>query len=410
MNCCRASRARSGERAADLASGAVSNKAFLAAIPFLALPLAVACGDEGTDPSDGGSGGGEDTTSTTTTTTGGTTTGGEGGAGGMPNTPTRQTANGDVTWTVTFDDVAKAAGATDCTYTRHYEAVEDESAKWYCPSCEVILHSTVEMTQGLDDCFSQVSPDAAPAESEWIGYGNGVYYRGLGIRMSEQGTIDLNGSTGTITHAVTMLDAPVGGTMEFAISGNLTFGSEDGDPMNGFNTPATYTCGWPKADPPAYTGNYTIAIGQTLPDGLFKDKCDETVRLHDLKGAYLVVEMGARDCPPCQAMAGQEEAFIADMAAQGITVYVVTLLGRSLSDPLGETTTTMLNTWTNNYELTSPILADRGWGLTMFLDVFGADTGYPSMAIVDPDLKVIDVQNGFGSFAEIEALIAADAQ
>jgi peroxiredoxin len=388
----------------------VSRKAFLAAGPFLALPLAVACGDDGATPSDGGSGGGGDTT-TATTTTSAVGTGGTGGAGGMDNPPmSRQNVLGDVTWTVTFDDVAKAAGATDCTYTRHYEGVEDESAKWFCPSCEVIFKSTVEMTQGLDDCFSQVSPDAPPAEEEWIGYGNGTYYRGLGIRMSEQGTIAVDASTGTITHAVTMLEAPAGGTMEFAITGNLTFGSEEGDPMNGFTPPATYACGWPKADPPAYTGDYTIAVGQTLPDGLFKDRCDETVRLHDLKGAYLIVEMGARDCPPCQAMAGEEEAFIADLAAQGITVYVVTLLAPSLANPLGETTINMLETWTNNYELTSPVLADRGWGLTMFLDVFADQTGYPSMAIVDPDLNVLEIQNGFGSFAEIEALIVADAQ
>ncbi|MBL9027397.1 MAG: redoxin domain-containing protein [Myxococcales bacterium] len=388
----------------------MSRTTLLALAAFASLPLAVACGDESATPSDGGSGGGDSPTTTTGDTS--SSTGGTGGEGGMNNPPPLMRDNilGDVTWTVTFDEVAKAAGATDCTYTRHYEGVEDNSAKWFCPDCEVIFKSTVEMTEGLEDCFSQVSPDLAPLEEEWIGYGNGTYYRGTGIRMAEQGTIALDGTMGTVTHAVTMLEAPVGGTMEFAIAGAFTMGTEEGDPMNGFTPPATYTCGWPKADPPAYTGDYTVVVGQQMPDGLFKDKCDETVRLHDLKGAYLIVEMGARDCPPCQAMAGDEEAFIADMAAQGITVYVVTLLAPSLSNPLGETTKNMLDTWTNNYDLTSPVLADRGWGLTMFIDVFGDTVGYPSMAIVDPDLNVLEVQNGFGSFAEIEALITADAQ
>jgi hypothetical protein len=116
------------------------------------------------------------------------------------------------------------------------------------------------------------------------------------------------------------------------------------------------------------------------------------------------------DCPPCQSMAAGEEQFIANMAAQGIDVKVITLLAPSLSDVIGNTTTQMLDTWKNNYGLTSPVLADRGWGLSMFIPAIGEEAGYPSWTLVDPNLVVMDFGTGFGTFADFEAAIVADAQ
>lgn len=385
----------------------------LLALAALSVSASVAaCGDDPADPTDDGAGAstGEGAGTTTAVTTGtGETTAATTGAGG--NTPEGDvaTASGDVQWAVTFDADAIAAGATNCTYTRHYEAVEDESAKWFCAACDTILVADVEMTEGEADCFSQISPNP-PLDKEWIGFAGDTYFRGTGFIMSEQGTISSDGTMATLTHAVAAQPAPAGGTFDFAISGSFTLGSTIGDPMNGFTPPATYACGWPKANPPEYTGDYTLAVGSVVPDGLFKDRCDETVRLHDFQGSYLLVEMGARDCPPCQAMAGEEEAFVADMAAQGITVYVVTLLAPSLSDTLGETTVPMLETWTTNFELTSPVLADRGWGLSMFYPIYEDQVGYPSIAVVAPDLTVLHEQVGFGTFDEIETMILADAQ
>ncbi len=370
------------------------------------LPLLLACGDDAATPDDDGGGAGDGTGAgpgQTVTTGAGTT-----GAGGVVELA-QATIAGDVTWQVTFDATAQAAGATNCSYTRHYEGIEDASRPWVCPSCEVVFRATVQMTAGEADCFSQVSAEP-PSDEEWIGYGGGVYYRGIGP-MSAQGTADVAGQALTTTNAVTMLDAPVGGTMEFAIAGSLTLSSQDGDPLNGFVPPATYACGWPKADPPAYTGDYTIVSGGVVPDGLFKDACDETVRLHDFQGSYLFINMGARDCPPCQLMAGDEEAFVQSMAMQGIEVHVITLLAPSLANPLGETTTAMLDGWIDNYSLTSPVLADRAWGLSMFLPLFAEQTGYPSWVMVDPELRVMDFASGYpaNGFADMEAAILADA-
>ncbi len=339
---------------------------------------------------------------------GSTPTGGAGGSGGTINPgQSRITIAGDATWAVTFDATAQGNGATNCSYTRHYEGVQDQSRPWLCPSCEVIFLATVQMTAGQQDCYVQVT-DQPPATEEWVGYGGGTWWRGRGGPMSDQGTATVTTTTVDLVNAVQDLEAPVGGIMGFDVTGAFTLGEEQGDPMHGWVAADSYSCNWPKSNLPEYTGNYLLTIGQTLPDGLFRDRCDEVVRLHDFQGAYLVIDMSAIDCPPCQNMAAEEAQFVADMAAQSIEVHVITMLAPSLADPLGLTTTAMLENWTTTYGLASPVLADRGWGLSMFLPALVDETAYPSWVIVDPDLVVFNMGVGYGGFGELETAILAD--
>ena len=337
---------------------------------------------------------------------------GGGGTGGTIDPPVyvRATITGDITWVVDFDAVAEGNGATDCSYTRHYVGVEDESAPWLCPSCTIMFRADVEMTAGLQDCFPQVSA-ATPPPVEWLGYSaDGAFWRSSGFPMTEQGTTTPT-ATGFDTANV-LLDQPIdtGGVLAFDIAGSMTVDEDDGDPLAGWRPPASYACGWPKADPPPYQGDYLVVPGQTVPDGVFKDACDEVVRLHDFRGSYLLIDMSARDCPPCQLWASQEDAFATSMHAQGIDVHVVTLLAPSLNDVIGETTLGMLTYWTNKYALSSPVLADRAWGLAMFEPALGVDNvAYPSWVLVRPDLSVVSFGAGFASFAEFETAIVADA-
>lgn len=317
---------------------------------------------------------------------------------------TRLTLQGDVTWTVTFDEDAKAAGATDCSYTRRYTGVENSSRPWGCPTCDARFRADVEMVEGLTDCYEQVTP-REPAEVEWLGYGGGPWFRGSGALLAEQGTALVEGNTVTVANVAMDIEAPVGGLLQFDVAGTLTIGEEQGDPEHGFVAADSYTCGWPKADPPPYDGDYVLAIGSVVPDGIFEDACEENVRLHDFAGAYLVVDMAAVDCPPCRQMAALEEQFVEEMSAAGIEVHVVTLLAPSLDDPLGETTKAHLDAWNMTFALTSPVLADRGWGLAEFSPAIGDETGYPSWAIVAPNLEVIDFGTGFGGWGSMRATI-----
>jgi thiol-disulfide isomerase/thioredoxin len=377
------------------------------------LATLTACGDDGGSAASTSAtgGGGNDAGATTGSSQGGSSAGGgaQGGAGqgGADPGPMRKTIEGDITWQVTFDATAASMGKTDCSYTRHYVGTEDASRPWVCPACEVVFRADVEMTAGKTDCYAQIS-DGEPLAEEWIGYGGGVWYRGYGP-MSDQGTMTLDGAAITTTNSVPDQPLMSGGAITLDVVGALTLGAEPGDAMNGFVPPATYACGWPKADPPPYTGDYTIAVGQQLPDGVFKDTCDEAVRLHDLKGKFLIVDMSARDCPPCQAMADAEPAFMEELAMQGIEVEVVTLLAPSLANPLGDTTTGMLTQWSNNYGIASPVLADRSWGIAMFAPLFGDQVAYPSWVVADENLQVIEVGSGFDNFDAARAAILAAA-
>lgn len=320
--------------------------------------------------------------------------------------PERATLAGDVTWTVDFGPDSEAAGLTDCSYTRTYTGAEDGSAPWLCPDCDAVFLADVELIDGLDDCYALIAT-TEPLATEYLGYGGGVWYRGAGSWLTERGPATVDGDTLTISQTVTPEE--LGVDYGFEIGGTLTLGTELGDPNRGFVAPDTYACGWPKADPPPYTGDYAAAVGAPLPDGVFADVCEEPVRLQDFAGAYVVVDISAMDCGPCQDAARAEEEFVASLEAAGIVVHVVTLLAPSLSDTAGTPTTAQLQDWIDRYGVTSPVLADRVWGLSVVGQQIPDDFGYPTFLVVAPDLQVVDLQVGFGDWSSIEEIIVADA-
>ncbi|MCA9491085.1 MAG: redoxin domain-containing protein [Myxococcales bacterium] len=325
-----------------------------------------------------------------------------------PGTPAeapvlRQTMDGLVTWSVDFDAEAEASGLTDCSYTRHYVGVEDRSTPWLCIGCEQIFRASVEMEPGWETCWDTVST-SLPLEEEWFGIGGGTWYR-QGVAF---GDAETDGDSFSVSVTTDPDPADVG-SMVFDISGSATTGEEEGDPLGGWVPAESYTCGWPKADPPAYTGDYTARIGGTLPDGVFDDVCKEPVRLHDFAGRYLIVEISAMDCPPCQAAASEETAFVESMKAEGIEVEVITLLAPSLSDTAGTPTKPQLKQWIDQYDLHSPVLADRVWGLAVVAPAVGDGFGYPSMMVVSPDLEILDTSVGFGGYDGMGDLIRSHA-
>jgi hypothetical protein len=318
-----------------------------------------------------------------------------------------RTVAGTITWNVDFNATAEADGAEDCAYTRTYFGVEDNSAPWLCPGCDAVFLADAEITEGREACFDVVST-SDPADTEWLGYGGGVWYRGSGAWLSERGPA--TEADGVITVEQVVDEADSGGDYAFDIRGALTLGEQPGDPLAGWTPAETYACGWPKADPAAYEGDYVAAVGATLPDGVFHDVCEDAVRLHDFAGTYLVVEISAMDCPPCQDAASEEEAFIASMAEEGIAVHVVTMLAPSLSNTAGTPTTDELQEWIDAFDLASPVLADRVWGLSVYGQYAGDDYGYPTFFVVAPDLEIIDINVGFGSYDTFADVIRADAE
>jgi len=167
--------------------------------------------------------------------------------------------------------------------------------------------------------------------------------------------------------------------------------------------PAKYACGWPKADPPAYTGDYSLAVGKQLPDGIFKDACGEAVRLHDLAGTYLLVEMAAVDCPACRSMSEYQEWWVGELASIGIKLRVVTLLAPSLAGRLDAAGTEVLKLWSSTFQLNDPVLGDRMWGLNVIGRAYPG-SGYPSWVLASPALDVIEVHSGNGWLPVMDAV------
>lgn len=316
------------------------------------------------------------------------------------------TVSGTITWNVDFDADAEADGAADCAYTRAYTGIEDRSAPWLCPDCELLFLADADIADG-QDCYDLVSA-SVPAATEWLAYEDGRWYRASTSGMTERGASAFDGETWTVEQ-VSDASESLSGTVVYTITGTLTVGQGTGDILNGWAASETYDCGWPQADPPAYDGDYSVEIGGTLPDGLFPDVCEDTVRLHDLSGRYLVVDISAMDCGPCQSAAADEEAFVEAMAEQGIEVMIVTLLAPSLSNTAATATTEEITAWIEEFGLSSPVLGDRMWGMSVIGGAVGDDFGYPAFAVVNPALEVLDLHVGYSSFDDMAALIAADA-
>ena len=351
---------------------------------ILPMTLLAACTTKGSDSAE--------TTDTTPTTT---------PSGNL------STISGEITWAIDFDAEAEASGLTDCSYSRTYTGVENASAPWACPACEIVYEADITMSEGYADCYSQIST-TTPSEVEWLGYGGGEWYRGSGAAMTVRGDAELTDALLTVTQTIEGSEATTG-TLTFQIDGSLTRSATEGDPMHGYTPPDTYACGWPKADPAAYDGPWEITDSGTMPDGWFLDVCDEPVRLHDFKGAYLVIEVSAMDCPPCQTAAEAEPEFEAALHEAGIEAYAITLLAPSLSDVAGTPTNAQLQQWIDLFSLTSPVLADRGWGYKLVGDHMGDDFGYPTLLVYDPDLNLIYQQVGFSTYDDILDAITTHA-
>jgi len=310
--------------------------------------------------------------------------------------------SGSATWSVEFDD-----GTEPCTYTRTYEGLEDRSHDWLCPSCEILFRADVSF-EG-QDCYDLVSEGYPHADVEWLGWGADVFYRSgtENYVLTEQGAV---GDSLEWTSSTDWLDLVTGTKVRFDIDGAFVkTPNADGDAYHGFGPPDFYACGWPKADPPPYEGDFAMGPGLKLPDGLFLDRCEQPVRLHDFAGRYLVITVSSMDCGPCQDMAQGEWGFVAGLAAEGIEVEAITLLAPTLDAVLDPTTTSQLDSWVDAYGLHGPVLADRGWGVWVAGEALGDGFGYPTWIVVDPGLAIIELDSGFRTWDRMATIIRNDA-
>lgn len=315
------------------------------------------------------------------------------------------TAQGEATWTVTYDEAAHTAGYVDCSYTRTYDLAEDRSAPWLCTDCDLHLVGSVAMSEQDAACYRALT-GIDPATEERVGWSGATLRRAIlpFAPLVEAGTVVASDATVDIASDSGPVDATVG-TVTITAAGTLALGIGPGDPMHGLTPPIAYTCGWPAPDPAPYTGDYLLARGEIVPDGLFRDSCGEGFRLHDVHGAYAVIEISAADCAPCQTMASTAGAGLAPLETANIDTTVVTLLAPSLAAPLSPSEPALLSAWNETFEAHGPVVGDRGWGFAVAASQWGYEITYPTWIVVSPSLTVLDFGEGFPGWEVIVDVI-----
>ncbi len=371
------------------------------------LTLLLACGDKTAETGTADTVGTVDTAETTPDTTPGQTEEGE--------IPAVQ-VTGSVTWTLEFDETAEAKGFTDCSYTREYAGTQYLDMDYLCADCVVQVQGTATMTEGLD-CYSQISSSASTERTEHWGWSDAAFYR-TGV---EQGTLgELSaftppaaGEAGTIGWE-SESDLTDGGVMLLTATGSLSWQTDEATllPEPWPASPASYACGWPTNDPGTLTLDYDLAVGKTFPNVRLIDQCGERMALWDLYGSWLIMDTSQSDCGPCRSMAEGAEAFVAEMAAEGIDVKVVSFLGNGLSNPYGTPDEATHTDWVESYSLTDPVLYDQGFAYALFPDFVteytGESFGYPTWIVVDPEMNLVHGNIGFGSWDDVGDVIKAN--
>ena len=319
---------------------------------------------------------------------------------------------GYATWTLEFDETAESAGFTDCSYSRSYEGLQYLDQPYLCPDCDVQTGGTATMTEG-DECFAQIS-SAGPERYEAWGFSQAGFFRGAPENrpMGQLAEIALAGEgEETEISWSSEYELTDGGLMDLSASGGFTWTI---DPNTEIIPPehsqtGDYACGWPQNDPGNLVLDYTLADGSVFPNAYLRDQCDEEVAIWDLYGRYLVFDNTQPDCGPCRSMADTSEAFIQDMADQGIEVMMVSLMGNGLSEPWVEPSLDTVESWVTAYALESPVLADRGFGYGLMPPYFDNDYGFPAWMVVAPDMTIIQGGIGFGSWDTIESIVLGHA-
>ena len=107
-------------------------------------------------------------------------------------------------------------------------------------------------------------------------------------------------------------------------------------------------------------------------------------------------------------MAQQAPDFLTEMDDLGIPSEFLSMLGEGLSNVVGEPGQSAFDDYLAAYGHGGPLLKDRGFGYAIFQPYWEDDLGYPTWAVIRPDMTVLYVGKGFDSWDQVRDLIVAD--
>ncbi len=320
------------------------------------------------------------------------------------------------TWTLEFDGTAEAAGLWDCSYTRSWEGLEFVDQPYLCPDCSHMAAGQATMEEGAD-CFAQIS-SADADRAEWWGFGDAGFYRTAGENLP-LGELPVTSSEtydgGAQFDFENTYDLTDGGVVELSATGTMSW-EDSGTLLPDYwaERQTDYAGGWPRDDPGDLVASEVLELGSTFPNVRLYDQCDDLVELWDFHGTWLVIDHSAFNCGPCIAMAQDFGGLQAELAAEGVDVQMVTLMGGPLSEWWTTPSSADVNSWVDDYGWHGPVLRDRGFAYATFdgdlEDVTGESYGFPAWVLVDPEMKVVMGRIGYGdsSYEDVKAAILGD--
>ena len=323
---------------------------------------------------------------------------------------------GEVTWALDFNEDAELQGYWDCEYSRTYVGTQFLEMPYLCPDCNVQVEGTAVMDDNLD-CYAQISSDPQAERTEYWGFGPDSFHR-ASLPQAPLGQIaELEGVEEGVPIALSWeSEYTIGEGASFALraAGGMSYSIDESVRISsGWQaSPSEYACGWPKNDPGDLVLDYQLAEGAVFPNVQLEDQCGELLSLWDLYGRWLVLDSSQPDCAPCRTMAEGAEDFVAEMAAEGVDVMVVSLIGAGLSEPYATPDAQTFTGWVGDYGLQDPVLYDRGFAYALFpgfIEAYSGDSfGFPTWLVVDPQMNLVHGNVGFSSWDDVKTVIASN--
>ena len=269
------------------------------------------------------------------------------------------------------------------------------------------------MIEGAD-CFAQISTADAD-RPEWWGFSDDVYYRTAGENLV-LGPLPVTGAERIEGSAdlewVNDVELSAGGQMLLTATGTLTWEESDVLLADYWAERQTdYAGGWPRNNPGTLVASDVLEEGSTFPNVRLDDQCGDRVELWDLYGSWLVIDHSAFNCGPCKVMAEDFGPMQRELAAEGIDIQMVTLMGGPLSEWWTTPSTEDVAGWVDEFGWHGPVLSDRGFAYATYdgdLETYaGEDYGFPAWVLVDPEMRVRMGRIGYGdsSYDSVKELV-----
>jgi len=126
------------------------------------------------------------------------------------------------------------------------------------------------------------------------------------------------------------------------------------------------------------------AVGDFAENFILTDQNGSAVSLSDYCGSVVYIPLGAMWCPGCQSSAEQIPAKIAAHGDDGLVVLNLMAETSRGGDPTQED----LTLWADTYDITTPVLADSGWGVW---DRYWPSHSTPKSILIDRDGRLLVV-------------------